>query len=223
MVMLTTNDVMQDIIQIDEGSWALTNSDDGRDGGWTYGGMTKNSLIKRHPAYESYDFYSLYSNVFKNSDSQVFREALKAAVLDSYTYNYINPSFADKLPIYLRRLYLSAYINNEVFGVKCLQMLINWNINTQKLPGPLLQEDGVLGTFTILDMSTVQCIVPLSVGKDPSFYVLQASQYVNFWKERYAELCREQPGFQKYYNGWINRTTKAFKQSLTLIPGADQI
>jgi lysozyme family protein len=123
----STQQLLDIIIEKQEGGWILSHDKDGGDGGWTFAGITATAL-KKYP-----DFQSANSPI-----------PTKEQIYDIYEKEFVPENF-EKLPLALRGSLLSACINcGKETAIKLLQTTCNVYGGRE-----VIIVDGILGTRTL--------------------------------------------------------------------------
>ena len=177
------------IIEEQEGGWVLSKDPDGGDGGWTFGGVTANTFNKFTFQATNYrcPTYSLADNFASLSHA-----TFKAACLEIYEANYFPPHF-DELPALLQGPLLSASIHcGRKTAVKLLQTTYN---NDHSDLAILLAVDGDLGQVTLDEVNAQFTSWSINFIKD----------FLGTWEEHYRSIVDANPDKEQFLKGWLNR------------------
>lgn len=160
--------LLDKIITDQEGGWKLTSNANDPDGGWTYAGATRTTVLAYlQEGFSEQDFLDLIKTRQPDTDALIYR---------IYYEKYCQPLQLEKLPTILQGPVLSCAINRGVeTAVKILQgCLLN------------ITCDGNLGSRTLAAIEAHHD--PLS-GMDG--YVLLQEKFLREWTRSYIRLVVE--------------------------------
>jgi lysozyme family protein len=201
--------LLDKIIEKQEGGWVLTENKDDPDGGWTYAGVAR-KLWQETIGHPNVTYALIKEDIERSVDEA------KDSIYDVYQIAFIGPLQLDKFPETIRGPLLSAAINIGVEqAVKLLQSCL-----------PYAKEDGIVGPETIKLTSTAYQSGVIIKDKFMKawmrYYIKLVQENAEEWRDAYetaAYACNQYAmgkGMQVYKSpphtlcatqleGWFNR------------------